>query len=379
MSKDHALFVNEHILRARGSFREIRNLPRSSTLAGLLSMVTPDYEGRAVVGVTLVLQNLPIAFMTCRNSLPQLAVAAGLAALLGMAGSARAATAVVLNSDDDTMSIINGDTYKEVSRTHIGRGPHHLIETPDRRTLVIAMSGSNELVLVDRAGGVEKQRITASDPYQIGFSPDAKWFVAASLRLDRIDIYDAGTYEMVHRLPAATMPSHIAFSPDSKTVFVTLQGTNGLTSIDLTSGNVNWTVEVGRTPAGILTRPGGTLLVGVMGSDYIAEVDPTNGTVIRKITTGNGAHNFLASRDGKTLYVTNRVAGTVSVLNADTLEVENTLQAPGGPDDMALSPDGQQLWVTGRWHAWVDVIELASGTLKTSVSVGRSPHGIFVY
>jgi DNA-binding beta-propeller fold protein YncE len=46
---------------------------------------------------------------------------------------------------------------------------------------------------------------------------------------------------------------------------------------------------------------------------------------------------------------------------------------------MALSPDGHELWVTGRWHAWVDVIELASGTLKTSVPVGRSPHGIFVY
>ena len=299
--------------------------------------------------------------------------------MLGLSGLARAATAVVLNSDDDTLSVIDSDTYKEVSRTHIGRGPHHLIETPDGRTLVIAMSGSNELVLIDRATGVEKQRITASDPYQIGFSPDSKWFVAASLRLDRIDIYDAGTYQLVYRLPAATMPSHIAFSPDSKTVFVTLQGTNSLTSIDLASGKVKWTVTVGRTPAGIVTRPGGTLLVGVMGSDYIAEVDPTNGDVIRKITTGNGAHNFLATPDGKTLYVTNRVAGTISVLNAGTLDVESTLQAPGGPDDMALSPDGQELWVTGRWHAWVDVIELASGTLKTSVPVGRSPHGIFVY
>jgi YVTN family beta-propeller protein len=290
-----------------------------------------------------------------------------------------ATTAVVLNSDDDSLSVINSDTYREISRTHIGRGPHHLIQTPDGHTLIIAMSGSNELVLIDRATGVEKQRITASDPYQIGFSPDAKWFVAASIRLDRIDVYDAQTYQLVHRLPAPTMPSHIAFSHDSKTVFVTLQGTSSLISIDLASGNVNWTAPVGRQPAGIVARPGGTLLVGVMGSDYIAEVDPANGSVIRKITTGNGAHNFLATPDGKTLYVSNRVAGTISALNADTLAVEATLQVPGGPDDMALSPDGQELWVTGRWHASVDIIERASGTLKTTVAVGRSPHGIFVY
>jgi YVTN family beta-propeller protein len=290
-----------------------------------------------------------------------------------------ATTAVVLNSDDDSLSVIDSGTYREVSRTHIGRGPHHLIGTPDGHTLIIAMSGSNELVLIDRATGVEKQRITASDPYQIGFSPDGKWFVAASLRLDHIDIYDGQTFQLLHRLPAATMPSHIAFSRDSNTVFVTLQGTNGLISIDLASGKVNWTMPVGPTPAGIVTRPGGTLLVGVMGSDYIAEVDPASGNTIRKIVTGNGAHNFLASPDGKTLYVTNRVAGTISVLDANTLTITNTFQAPGGPDDMALSPDGQQLWVTGRWHAWVDVIELASGALKTSVPVGRSPHGIFVY
>jgi YVTN family beta-propeller protein len=314
-----------------------------------------------------------------RRSLLGLVAAVAFGGTLGMTERAIASTAVVLNSDDDSLSVVDGNTYKEMSRTHIGRGPHHLIETPDGRTLVVAMSGSNELVLIDRATGVEKQRVTASDPYQIGFSPNAKWFVAASLRLDRIDIYDAGTYELVHRLPAATMPSHIAFSPDSKTVFVTLQGTNGLISIDLASGKVNWTVPVGPTPAGIITRPDGTLLVGIMGANHIVQVDPSNGNIIGKVTTGYGAHNFLYSTDGKTLYVTNRIAGTISVLDADTLEVKNTLQAPGGPDDMAMSPDGQQLWATGRWHAWVDVIDLASGALKASVPVGRSPHGIFVY
>jgi YVTN family beta-propeller protein len=305
--------------------------------------------------------------------------AAILAATLGMTGRASATTAVVLNSDDDSISVIDSSVYRETARIHIGRGPHHLIATPDASTLVIAMSGSNELVLIDRVTGVEKQRVTASDPYQIGFSPDGKWFVAASLRLDRIDIYDGKTFQLVHRLPASSMPSHIAFSRDSQTVFVTLQATRGVTSIDLASGKVNWTTPVGPQPAGIIMRPAGTLLVGVMGADYVAEVDPATGNVIRKIVTGAGAHNFLVSPDGKTIYVTNRVAGTISILDADTLAVTGTLQTPGGPDDMAMSPDGQQLWVTDRFRASVGVIELASGALKTTVPVGRSPHGIFVY
>ena len=302
------------------------------------------------------------------------ALLAGLAALPALGKSA-----VVLNSDEDSLSVIDTETYKETSRSYIGRQPHHLIVSPDGQTLILAMAGGNELVFIDRPTGTIRQRVEVSDPYQVGFSPDAKWFVTTSLRLDRIDIYNAATYEVVYRLPAPKTPSHIAFSPDSRTTYVTLQGSDRLIAIDLASGQAKWNVPVGPKPAGVLVRPSGTVLVAVMGSDHIAEVDPKDGNVIRRIHTDRGAHNFLLSPDGKSLYVSNRVAGNISVLNADSLEVTGTLPAPGGPDDMALSEDGKELWVTGRWRASVDVIERDTGTLKTTIPVGRSPHGIFLY
>lgn len=304
-------------------------------------------------------------------------VAAAFAALASAGAAAK--TAIVLNSDDDSLSVVDGDTYRETSRIHIGRSPHHLMLTPDRRFLIIAMAEGNELVFIDRTTGAIAKRIEVSDPYQIGFSPDGKWFVSNSLRLDRIDILNAATFEIVHRLPAATMPSHIAFSPDSKTVFVSLQGTDRVTAIGLASGQTLWNVPVGRQPAGMWMDKAGNPLVAAMGSNYIAELDPRSGAILRKIETGRGAHNFQASPDGKSLYVSNRVAGTISILDADTLAVTGTILSPGGPDDMMFSADGSELWVTGRWRAWVDVIQAASGTLKTTIPVGRSPHGIFVY
>jgi len=302
------------------------------------------------------------------------------ALLAGLAATPAFATAaVVLNSDEDTFSVIDTDSYKETVRTHIGRQPHHLIATPDRKNLIIANAGGNELVFIDRPTGTVKQRVEVSDPYQVGFSPDAKWFLTTSLRLDRIDIYNAANYQLVHRLPAPKTPSHIGFSPDSSTAYVTLQGTGQLIAIDLASGQQKWLAPVGKQPAGVFVRPSGTVLVGIMGSDHIAEVDPRDGNVIRRIKTDRGAHNFLLSPDGKTLYVSNRVAGTVSALDAEKLEVNATFAAPGGPDDMAWSPDGKELWVTGRWRASVDVLDRDTGALKNRISVGRSPHGIFVY
>ena len=340
-----------------------------------------------------------ILFASCRRAAPRLLVlalvaaglgaaglgaagpaAAGLAAAglagAGLAAPARATDAVVLNSDDDSLSIIDTATYKEISRSYIGRQPHHLIVTPNGKSLIAAMASGNELVFIDRATNTVQQRREASDPYQIGFSPDGKWFVANSLRLDRIDIYDGNTYQLVHRLPAPTMPSHIGFSPDSRTVYVTLQGTGNLIAIDLASGKPLWTVPVGPQPAGVLVRASGTILVAIMGTDHVVEVDPADGNIIGLVHTGNGAHNFVLSPDGKTLYVSNRVEGTISVLDALTLAITGTIVAPGGPDDMALTADGKELWATGRWRAAVDVIDRATNTLKTTIPVGRSPHGI---
>jgi YVTN family beta-propeller protein len=319
---------------------------------------------------------------SCGRATGRLAAAVALALLAASALAplpALAKNAVILNSDDDSLSIIDTGTYKEISRSYIGRAPHHLMLTPDGEHLIIAVAGGNELVFIDRASGQIKLRREASDPYQVGFSPDAKWFVATSLRLDRIDIYDGKDYRLVHRLPAPTMPSHIGFSPDSSTAYITLQGTNNLIAIDLASGKPVWVAPVGRQPAGVLVRPSGTVLVAIMGSDHIVEIDPKDGKIVRRIQTGRGAHNFLLSQDKKVLYVSNRVAGTISVLDAESLAVTATMPAPGGPDDMALSADGQELCVTGRWRASVNVIDRAAGTLKATIPVGRSPHGIFVW
>jgi streptogramin lyase len=171
------------------------------------------------------------------------------------------------------------------------------------------------------------------------------------------------------------MPSHLAYSPDSSMVYVTMQRSNRLVAIDLKRLVVLWNSPVGRTPAGVLWNHG-KLLVADMGTDYLAEVDPVDGHVLRHIVTGKGAHNLFHSPDGHEIWVNNRVAGTTEVLDADTLQPIHTYRIPGGPDDMAFAPDGR-VWITRRWAEKVAVLDPATGDYK-SIDVGRSPHGIFL-
>ncbi len=110
------------------------------------------------------------------------------------------------------------------------------------------------------------KRITVSDPYQFGFSPDGNWFVVNALLRNQIDIFDAATMRLTSRIPASGMNSHLNFSPDSKTVYVSLQSSNSLVAIDVAAGKPIWQAIVGPTPAGVLWHRG-KLLVGIMGAD----------------------------------------------------------------------------------------------------------------
>jgi YVTN family beta-propeller protein len=280
-----------------------------------------------------------------------------------------------MNSGDASLSVLDVTRQAEVQRIPALREPHHWALTPDGKELIVADSAANTLFFLNPLTGAVGKRMAVSDPYQLGFSPDGKWLVVNGIARNQIDIYDGATLTLAKRLPAHSMPSHLAYSPDSKRVYVTLQGTDRLTAIELGTFATLWTVEVGSTPAGVVLTHG-HLFVGIMGSDYVAVVNPADGKVLDRITTGRGAHAPFISPDGRTVYVGNRVEGTISAIDPETLKVTRTYSLPGGADDMAFAPDGK-MWVTQRFVQKVAVLDLASGE-HVSIPVGRSPHGIYL-
>ena len=217
--------------------------------------------------------------------------------------------AVVMNSGGASLSLIDMSAGKELRRIAVLREPHHWALTPDGRSLIVGNSAANELLFFDPETAVLQRRLPVVDPYQLGFSPDGRFLVVSGLARNQIDVYSVPDYKLVKRFPIRSMPSHLAFAPDSGRVFVSLQGTNRLVAIDLRKMEQLWDKPVGNTPAGVLWHDG-RLLVADMGTDYLAQVDPADGRVLAHIVTAKGAHNLFLSPDGKAIWVNNRVAGT---------------------------------------------------------------------
>ena len=76
-------------------------------------------------------------------------------------------------------------------------------------------------------------------------------------------------------------------------------------------------------------------------------------------------------------FVSNRVSNTINIIDQKTLENVGTINVPGGPDCMEITPDGKTMWVTLRWIKKVAVIDLTTRKVIKTIPVGRSPHGVY--
>ena len=122
--------------------------------------------------------------------------------------------AIVINSGDASLSVLDDSTGSEIRRIPVLREPHHFALSPDRKELLVGDTGGNEMLFLDPQSGEVRRRMPVSDPYQLGFSPNGKWLVVTGLARNQVDVYDAATMHLAKRFPARSMPSHIAFSPE---------------------------------------------------------------------------------------------------------------------------------------------------------------------
>jgi YVTN family beta-propeller protein len=63
-------------------------------------------------------------------------------------------------------------------------------------------------------------------------------------------------------------------------------------------------------------------------------------------------------------------SNAVSIINTAANKVSDTVTIPGDPDTLALTPNGQQLWVGQNTAAFVTVLDTASKTIVGTINLG---------
>ncbi len=293
----------------------------------------------------------------------------------------------VPNTGSDTVTVIDPKTYRVIGHFAVGRQPQHVVPSWDLRTLWVNNDLGNSLTPIDPRTGRPGRAVAVADPYNLYFTPDGKHAVVMASKLHRLDFRDPHTMAMQKSVPVPCAGvNHADWTANGRYFLVSCEFSHELLWVDTAREKVLKVLHLpgASMPQDVKISPDGTtFFVADMMSNgvWVYRVGQHGPVLVHLLHTGAGAHGLYVSRDATELFVSNRGAGSVSVVDFATGRVRVTWHIPGGgsPDMGNLSPDGRTLWLSGRYDGVVYAIDTTSGALRARIRVGLQPHGLTVW
>ena len=268
-------------------------------------------------------------------------------------------------------------------------------------TIWVANRGNDTIRGFDAASGNVVATVSmapGSQPGDLAFAK-GKLYVAEEMgAAPAIAIVDAETRDVVGRIPmpVGSRPHHVHASSGGDLVSVGLYGTDMIAVVDARTDTLlgTWDTDPATTSnrahAGVFSTNGQTLYVASDSTGKLIALDPRTGEIFWTANVPN-AHELAVTHDGKTAYVSGRVASTLRIVDLERHEVVGnvSLGVNTMPDTLQLSAN-EKLLTVGLRSTPAQIAMLDTATLDYElVTIGgvgsvaghqwTSPSGRFTY
>lgn len=273
----------------------------------------------------------------------------------------------VANRISNDVAVLNAQTGEEQKRLAAGRGASYITPSPDGTKLYVThiypnsakqptpqgnrLAPESEITVIDTARAVVVDRMPLhriAHSFHTAFSADGRLGVTATLHpknlvplahlehsgafADTVTLFgaDAGKpaelpLDEIERY--AVRPFAVAISPDKSHIYITCQGSEIVTVID-----------VQRALQFIHAHPG----------PYVQDLSASANYVVGRVDVGHDPRGVAFSPDGRKLLVANRLDDTISVIDTRTNRIGRTVTL-AGPKEISVLRHGEQTFYTARY------------------------------
>jgi YVTN family beta-propeller protein len=299
---------------------------------------------------------------------------------------ATAASLLVLNKEDSTLSIHDPATGAVRATIPTGAGPHEVEVTADGRTAVVTNYGAqtpgNSLSVIDLQARKERARVDLGElrrPHGLAVSGTHAYFTAEDAR--QVGRLDAATGQVDWRFPTNQERTHmVVASRDGRTLFTTNMGSSTVSIIERTAAGIDRQalVAVGKAPEGMDLSPDGTQLWTSNAEDgSVSIVDVAQKKLVRTFDIGTRRSNRLKfTPDGALALVSDLTAGELVVIDVRSQTVRQRLPVGRGASGILVVPDGSRAYVAAAGEGKLTVVDLKKLAVTGTVTTGRGPDGM---
>ncbi len=294
---------------------------------------------------------------------------------------------LVLDKEDNMLSIIDPATSKTVARIPTGEGPHEITVSDDGKLAFVANYGArtpgNTISVMDLVAQKELRRVDLGAlrrPHGITFADGKVWFTAEQNRL--IARYDPAANQIDWLLGIGQNGTHmLVFSKDRSQLFTSNIQSDSITLLQRGSDSIGWNatnIAVGKGPEGADISPEGReFWAANSGDGTISIIDVATKKVVQTLEVHTKHSNRLKfSLDGKVVLVSDPGSNALLILDAASRKELKRISLGRQPEGILMAPDGARAYVAMAGENAVAVLDLKTLEVTARISTGSGPDGM---
>jgi len=293
------------------------------------------------------------------------------------------------NSRGDDVSIIDLASLKVVGDIKLGERIHGVTVQPDGKRLFVTVESDHTLRIIDTATQQTVGTVKVSGrPNQVAVTPDGRYVAVPIRDGDKVDIVDVMRQQVVKSLPI-TEPHNALNTGSNRYFFVSSMGSHEINVIDLEKMDYSTVVPVGGRPRPYaVSADGKTMFVAVANLHGFMVVDVPDKKILQKVempaehptphplqyeTADTRTHGLALTPDGNELWVSSLLDDCVYVYDVKAEKIVGKVPTGTGPNWLAFTPDGKILSVSNADSDDVSIINVTSRSEIKRIKVGKVP------
>jgi YVTN family beta-propeller protein len=276
--------------------------------------------------------------------------------------------------------------------------PHHIYHRVNAagHRLAVAMPGMDlsaghlgstagmkgRIMILDAVtGAVVKEVEVPAMNHNAVYAPDGGEIWTSQMGTDgKVLVLDAESYGVKNTITVGREPAEVTFSADGSKAYVANGGDDYVTVINPTTKAVIATIPVGDNPVAAWVGYDGKMYVDNEDGQTVSVIDVAANVVVQTIPLGFMPGSVAHHSAKKELWVTDPDNGKVHYWTWNTTQNAwmhgGVFDAGAGAHATAFSNDGKTAYVTNQLAHSVSVINTATHSKIKDIPVGKKPNGI---
>jgi YVTN family beta-propeller protein len=284
---------------------------------------------------------------------------------------------LVLEKADASLAIVDPASLQVVARVPAGPDPHEIVASPDARLAYISNYGGSDSTL-NTISVVDLVARKALPPISLGALHSAHGLTFAGGKL----YFTVETNKAIGRYDPATQSVDwvLGTGQDRTHLLVVSSGLDRIVTSNVSSGTISIIEQVTLPNGGFNPPPGGN----APPPPPAPAGGPRKTWRVTNVPAGHGSEGVDVSPDGKEIWVANAQDATVTIIDAVSKTVSQTLPIPlKGANRLKITPDGKHVLIAGFGSAVSTaanllVFDAASRKEVKQIELGGPSSGVLI-